>query len=397
MHNAKRHKIGNPFVYGETVTGENFADRVDELRDLERDLLDGQIVFMMSPRRFGKTSLILNLFHRLRQKGAITVVMDLYRCASLGQFLNQYLNLLLRAGETRMEKVTRFVGELLPNLRPRLSVGTDGSFSAELLISPIEKDLSKIAEEVFDFPQRIARHQKKNVVIAFDEFQEIRNFDGEQIEKTIRSVIQHHRQVGYMFAGSKRHVIKDMILRQDRAFYNAGKVINLGKIDRSIFIKFMQKKFGESDFKCSEEALEEICKVADDCPYYVQYLCHEIWDNFCSAKKAEKSDVKAVLERIVSEESPIYLTIWDELTLHQRRLLQAVATSGGKNIFSQEFVVRNELTSASSVQTSVNLLVDKGILGRENGSFAIDDVFFKYWILSYGIPLSKKIDIKGDK
>ena len=390
MHNAKIHKRGNPFVYGETVRGQNFANRIEELKMLERDLIDGQIVFLISPRRQGKTSLILNLSQRLKAKGIITAYVDLYRCASMAQFLNQYLNRLLRASETKFEKIARFINELLPSIRPKINIAPNGSVNAELNISPIEKDLTKITEEIIDLPQRIAKQKKKKVFVAFDEFQEIRNFNGEAVEKIIRSVIQHHREVGYLFAGSKRHIINDMIHREDRAFYKAGKVMPLDKIERSVFTQFIQKKFTATGFKIGSGVIEEIFNITDDCPYYVQYLCHELWDNFSASRKIEKDCINMVLEKIVAEESPIYLTIWDELTLHQRRLLQAIALSQGKNIFSQDFVIRNELVSASSVQTSANLLMDKGILDRNNGDYYIEDIFFKYWILYFGIPVSEK-------
>ncbi len=390
MHNGKIHIGRNPFVYGETVAGEHFADRLEELKDLERDMLDGQTVFLISPRRYGKTSLILNLFRRLKNIELITIYVDLYRCASLSQFLNQYLSLLLRVGETKLEKITRFVNELLPSLKPTISISQDGSINAELGISPVDKDLSKITEEIIDFPKRIAKKTKNKVIVAFDEFQEIRNFNGESLEKTIRSVIQHHREVGYIFAGSKKHIIKDMIYREDRAFYKAGKVLSLGKIPRSIFAKFINKKFETSGFTTAPEVVAEILDATYECPYFVQYLCHELWDYYADTKKIDKDGVNTVLAKIVAEESPIYLTIWTELTLHQRRLLQAIATCSGKNIFSQEYVMKHELTSPASVQTSANLLTEKGILDRENGDFYIEDVFFMYWIRYFGTPLSKQ-------
>ncbi|MEO0141860.1 MAG: ATP-binding protein [candidate division WOR-3 bacterium] len=392
MHNAKIHKIKNPFIYGEVVTGENFIDRQEELEMLEKDLLNGQILFLLSPRRYGKTSLIYNLFNKLKQKGALTVLVDLYRCASLQQFLTQYLNLLLKIGETKLEKISRFVNELLPSIRPRLSIASDGTLNAEFFLSPIEKDLSKVIEEIIDFPQKIANRWKKPICIAFDEFQEIRNFNGEKIEKTIRSIIQHHRNVGYVFAGSKRHIIRDMILREDGAFYKAGKIINLGKIDQRTFTRFLKEKFEEAGFNITGEVIEAIFNITNGCPYYIQYISHELWDNYLDTKIVEKEQLQAVLDKIVAEASPIYITIWDEFTLAQRRLLQAIALSGGKNIFSQEFVLRHELTSASSVQTSANLLVERGILEREDGEFLIEDMFFKYWILKYGVPYSRKID-----
>ena len=139
------------------------------------------------------------------------------------------------------------------------------------------------------------------------------------MEKTIRSVIQHHRQVGYLFAGSKKHIIKDMIYREDRAFYKAGKVITLGKIDQSVFTRFIKKKFEMTKFKMDSDVIKEVFNITNNCPYYVQYLCHELWDNYLNSKKIEKSNIMVVLKKIVTEESPIYVTIWSELTLHQRR------------------------------------------------------------------------------
>ena len=164
-HNAKKHKKGNPFVYGEVVTREHFADRVEELKILERDLLDGQTVFLISPRRYGKTSLISKLFGHLRKKGAILVYVDLYRCASLTQFLNLYLNLLFKASETKIGKITRAIGELLSSIKPKVSVTPDGSIHLDLGISPIEKDLSKIIEEIIDLPYRIATRKKKSSLL----------------------------------------------------------------------------------------------------------------------------------------------------------------------------------------------------------------------------------------
>jgi len=373
-------------VYGETVTGDNFADREDELDVLERDLGDGQTVFLISPRRYGKTSLILNLFRRLNARDTVTVYVDLYRCASLSQFLNQYLTQILKASETGVDKITRFLRDLLPSLRPKITVNQDGSINAEIGISPAEKNYLPFLTEVIDLPNRIASRRKKTVVIAWDEFQEIRNYNGESLEKAIRSVIQHHRNVGYLFAGSKRHVIKDMIYREDRAFYKSGRVMTLKPIPRPLFIKFVNRKFAGSGYTIEPDVADEILDAAHDCPYFIQYLGHEIWDTYQDAKKVEKKDVAATLKKIVAEESPVYLTIWNDLTLPQRRLLQAIAADTGKGIFSQDYLVRHDLGSASSVQTSAHLLTEKGVLDRENGDFFIEDVFLKHWIILFGTP-----------
>jgi AAA+ ATPase superfamily predicted ATPase len=386
MNNLKKHKKGNPFVYGETVTGNNFTDREDEMVSLERDMRDGQTVFLISPRRYGKTSLILNLFRHLDRRDCMTVYVDLYRCASLTQFLNQYLTQILKVSETGTDRIARFLKDLLPALRPKIIVHQDGSISAEVGLSPTEKNYLPYLVEVIDLPHRIASRRKKTMVIAWDEFQEIRNYNGESLEKAIRSIIQHHRNVGYLFAGSKRHVLRDMIFREDRAFYKSGKVMTLKEIPRPEFVKFINRKFTESGFVIGPDVAEDIMTAAHDCPYFIQYLCHEIWDSYHEVRKVDKKDVRETLRKIVAEESPVYLTIWNDLTLPQRRLLQAIASDTGKGIFSQDYLVRHELGSSSSVQTSSHLLIEKGILDRENGDFFLEDVFFKHWIVFFGSP-----------
>jgi len=386
MNNPKRHIKGNPFVYGETVAGENFTDREEELMIMERDALDGQTVFLISPRRYGKTSLLLNLFHRLRNRDALTVYLDLYRCASLGQFLNLYLSQILKSSASGVDKVTHFLRDFMPSLRPKIIVNQDGSVHAELGLSPTARDYTPYLTDVLDLPARIAARRKKPVVVAWDEFQEIRNYNGETLEKTIRSVIQHHRHVGYLFSGSKRHIIKDMIFREDRAFYKSGKVMTLNKIPRPLFTKFIDRKFSATGFTLADGVIDEILDKAGDGPYFVQYLCHEIWDNKLITKKIDKKDVNEIMAKIVSEESPIYLTIWNDLTLAQRRLLQAIAGDTGKGVFSQDYLAQHDLGSASSVQTSTHLLIEKGLLDRENGDFYIEDVIFRHWIMQYGTP-----------
>lgn len=382
MGNLKKHNKENPFVYGEIVVGENFIDRKNELKSLRRDLRDGEIVFLISPRRYGKTSLIFNLFGQLREEGIITAYIDLYRCASLNQFISQYLTHILQESETGIEKMVRFLKELSLSIRPKFSIETDGSVSVQPGISL--KDSERSLEEILDIPGKISEKKNKKVVVALDEFQEIRNFNGKRIEKIMRSVIQQHRNTGYIFAGSKKSVIEDMINNKERAFYKSGKVMNLGEIDRKVFQSYVERRFSETGYSIKENAINEIFKVTGNSPYYVQYLCHEIWDSMISKRNIDKTDVQEVLKKIIAEEKPVYLTIWDDLTLHQRRLLQAIATEDSRSIYSMDFIERNELNAPSSVQTSVKLLIKKGILYREEEEYIIEDIFFKFWIIYFG-------------
>ena len=65
--------VDNPFVYGEIVGSGAFADREGERDRLSRDLASGQKVFLISPRRYGKSSLIRDVLTGLAAQRILTI------------------------------------------------------------------------------------------------------------------------------------------------------------------------------------------------------------------------------------------------------------------------------------------------------------------------------------
>jgi AAA+ ATPase superfamily predicted ATPase len=51
-------KTSNPFRYGDLALDDTFTDREEELAALEADVLNGQNVALIAPRRYGKSSLV---------------------------------------------------------------------------------------------------------------------------------------------------------------------------------------------------------------------------------------------------------------------------------------------------------------------------------------------------
>ena len=139
--------------------------------------------------------------------------------------------------------------------------------------------------------------------------------------------------------------------------------------------------FEKTGFIIEKETVCSILDIVDDYPYNAQYLCHKLWDDFSETKQITKEDVEPTLERLLSENTPIYISIWDGLSLHQRRLLYAIASSGGNYIFSQDFIRDYNLGNPSSVQTSVRLLMKRQIIDKDKNTYFITDIFFKEWIL----------------
>ena len=370
----------NPFIYGEVVTGKDFADRETEVEEITRELKAGQTIFLVSPRRYGKTSLIMNSLEKLQFDGFYTVYIDLFKVSSFKGLLELYTAAISKAAETRIEKINRFVRDFFPNIHPKIVIASDGRPSMEIDYEIREKSVGKLFEEVYEAPQRIAEKGDRNFIVVFDEFQEIVNLNGEMIEKGMRACFQHHDRVGYLFAGSRRHIIYDMISDKRRAFYNMGRVMSLGKIPDEEFKAFLEAKFSKTGFSLEEGVLDEILEVTENYPYNVQFLCHELWNNCRDREVVSVGDITYAMNKILDGQSAVYATIWNTLPLHQKRMLIAIASSGGGNVFSRDFIRDNDLGAVSSVQTSINLLVKKEIIDKEDSSYYITDVFFKNWL-----------------
>jgi len=370
----------NPFRYGEVVTGDDFADRETELKELTRDLKAGQTIFLISPRRYGKTSLIMNALDTLQKEGFYTAYIDIFKVASFKSLLELYTEVVSRAAETKIERFNKLVMEFFPNIRPKVVIRSDGSPSIEIDYEVKEKSAGKLFDEVYEAPQRIAKKRNKNFIVAFDEFQEIANLNGEAIEKGMRACFQHHDRVGYLFAGSRRHIISDMVTNKRRAFYNMGKVMPLSKIPVEEFKSFLVDKFSRTGFSVEAGVLDEILDVTENYPYNVQFLCHELWNNCLDMRRVAVDDITPTMNGILGGQSAVYVTIWNTLPRHQKRILIAIAASGGEKIFSRDFIRDNDLGAVSSVQTSIKLLMKKEIVEKESDIYYITDVFFKSWI-----------------
>ncbi len=370
----------NPFFFGEVVTGENFTNRIDEVKKLTAELRRGHNIFLVSPRRYGKTSLIINVLEHLNKEGLFTFYIDLYKVASLRELLEAYAKGVARSCTTRVERFSEFIKDIFPRLRPKIIIGSDGIPSIEVDVQLKDKELMDSLEEVFDVPEKIARKRKRNFVVVFDEFQEILNLDGERIEKLMRACFQHHHKVAYLFAGSKRHLIYSMVSDPNRAFYKLGDIMNLQKIETAEMMVFLKKQFSKGHIKIKENILDYILEVSENVPYNVQYLCHHLWNWCLEAKIIEKEDIIKVVDNIIAEQSANYIVLWDGLSLHQRLFLKAICKFQNKPIFSKDFIVENDLGTPGSIQKSITLLKKKNIIDADGKEIRFNDIFFKEWI-----------------
>ena len=375
--------MSNPFKYGVVVSGNDFADREKELKELVGKLKENVRIFLVAPRRYGKTSLIKNALEKIEKRGLLTAYVDLYWVTSSKEFFEFYVSSLLRGSKSITKRALSIVRDFLPRLRPRLSFDQDGRVEFTLDISrhqPVEA-----AEEVFNLPEQIAKAQGKRFVVVLDEFQEILKLDGEELERQIRAAIQHHSNVSYLFAGSKSHMLIDMVSDQTRPFYQMGTLMTLDKIPREEFRSFIESKFIKSGKSISPSALNRILNESDNVPHYVQLLSFNLWDHFQGVSSIEDAHVEEALRITLRGQEPAYLTLWEGFTRNQRKTAKAVAALKGRLLTAKETIRHFNLESASNAAKSLKSLTSKGVLRIEEGAYVFEDVFFGRWVERIGV------------
>src|SRR6187399_1004554 len=277
----------NPFVYGEIVSTFAFADRETERDRLTRDLGTGQKIFLISPRRYGKSSLIRDSMRRLARDGVLTVEVTVAASSSYVAFLEAYARALVSA-DTPVGRLRRWTTDLLQAVRPELRFeprsSGDPKFSLAFPTVRNSRDVAKLAAEVFELPGRIAAARKQRMAVALDEFQAIEAFDGGAVEQALRAAVQDQRNVGYVFSGSEPSLMERMLTPR-RPFYKAGPVMRLEKIDSDVFAGWVESRFASSGFGVEAGLGHAVVDLAANVPYDVQRLAHETWDDARATKR----------------------------------------------------------------------------------------------------------------
>ena len=371
-------------MYGEVVPAAAFVDRVVELDRLVADLAAGQKVFLISPRRYGKSSLIRHALAAMSRRGALTVEATVSSFSSYVAFLEGYARALV-AAETRLDRARTWLREVIRSARAEIRYVPDATPLGALTVSfpnvRSDRDVSRLAQEVFALPARLAEARRRKVVVALDEFQAIAGFNGGSVEHAMRAAVQHQRDVGYVFAGSEPSLMERM-LGPRRPFYKAGPVMRLERIPSEEFAAFIDARFAASGQRPEPGLGAAIVELAGNLPYDVQRLAHETWDDIRAGgrRRANLDDLHQALRRLLSEQHMMFEALWQRLTLAQRSVLRAVVLDEGREILSADVRARHRLGGPSTVQAALAALVRDDVISRERDRYLVVDSLLREWV-----------------
>jgi uncharacterized protein len=372
----------NPFEYGRALGLDELVDRAAELAELDAVMRNRGKLFLIGPRRFGKTSLLSAAGEAAGRRGALVLRHDAEKYESLALLAGAVLTSALRALGGPLEQAAALLRRVAAGLEPRITLQGE-TISVGIGLAAEGAQLPLLAESL-DAVERLGGETGREVTVILDEVQQIVVEHGPAAERQLRATVQQHRHTGYIFAGSATRLLTAMTEDPDRPFYRLGGRLFLGPVPRAEFRSFLEDSFEVTGLPAEAGACDRILELADEVPYNVQRLAYEVWE--CArAPRAPVTEglVGAALERLVRREDPAYTQMWTALTANRKRALKAVVESGGAALFSGAVTRRAGLTASSMARAleglEENHLVRlEGVLGETR--YRLVDPFFATWL-----------------
>lgn len=367
-----------PFVFGKIADGEDFTDRVEDTEKLKNNFRGLVNTIIISPRRWGKTSLVN---HALEQMGDdkeyLVCKVDIFNCRTEAQFYQTYVNAILKASCSKMEEFIEAAKKYVGSFGPKLTL-SDSSMQYELALGVDFKDKQYSYDEILDLPQKIALEKGKKFFVCIDEFQNVSSYDDSLgFQRKLRSHWQTHNRVGYCMFGSKRHMLLDIFSNYEMPFYKFGDIMFLDKIGEEDWVKFIVSRFADTGKKISETVARLITQKVDCHPYYVQQLSQLAW--LRTQKSCKKYIVDEAFESLVGQLSLLFSNLVDSLTAKQISFLQAVAY-GEKNFSSREVLTKYQLGTSANIKNLKKAMQDKDLIDVMPDVITLQDPVFAYWL-----------------
>ena len=377
-------ELRNPFQFGRELGTDELVDRVEEMQLVRRTIENRGKLFLIGPRRYGKTSILKAVEDDLTRQGAVILRFDAEAYESLDRLAEAILTEATHRSAGALERAGNILHKFFGALRPELSMSPDQTISVSIGLSgPARQELPTLIQ-VLDGVEKMAGETESPVALIIDEFQHVVAADL-TAERQFRACIQRHRHVAYVLAGSETHVLAEITGSPDRPFYKLGSRFFLGPVPRDQFLDFLRFSFTESGFSMEEAALEAILDRAMEVPYNVQQLAHHCWEKLrvSEARNLTLDLVDEALEWIVRSNDPFYTKLWSRLPKQQKRAVRALIGENGTELFSSSVSRRYDIPTAT-MQSSLGKLINDGVVREEQERgktrYRLEDPFLASWL-----------------
>lgn len=365
-----------PFVFGRAVSGSHFTDRKELTSYLVNNFTYGVNTIIISPRRYGKTSLVQKAIDLARSSEVRIVFMDIFAVRNAEEFCNLFASEILKQTASRLDELMQMAKRFLSRFNPSISYKNEmGEFTFKLNVREIEDDILSI----LDLPEKIAIDKGVRIVVCIDEFQQIGEFpDSLNFQKLLRSRWQHQKNSTYCLFGSKKHMMNELFQLPSRPFYKFGDVINLPKIPQKEWIDYIIEQFHKTGKKIDQEIAKRVCELTQNYSSYVQQLSWLLWVNF--DVKHQNESLNKSYEELIDHCSVLFEQQTQNLTEYQINFLKAVIENPGGKFTSKELIDKYNLGTSANVSRLKASLLKKELIEVEGSALIVRDPILEEWI-----------------
>ena len=371
--------LDNPFILEPYRSKELFCDREKETEEILRHITNGRNITLISPRRLGKTGLIFRVFEEIRAKALLfeTIYVDISDTLSLEDFImaiSEAIALRLK----KQQKISAFFRSL-KNVRPML--GWDPLSGSPQVSFSFSDDNQKqnTLKDVFDYLE----NAPQKILLAIDEFQQIREYDGINMEAVLRKHIQHLHNVRFIYCGSKKHTMTDMFTNAKKPFYESTSFCYLAKLPVPVYAAFIKSLFVSAGKAIDDDSIDFILQWTKVHTYYTQRLCNEVFS--LSGDTIDRDLINKAIQAILDAEKERFREIRRLITRSQWKMLKAIASEGEvSQITSSSFLSRHGISSGPTALRNIKALTDKELVlatNREDATcYSVYNVFLSRYL-----------------
>jgi AAA+ ATPase superfamily predicted ATPase len=368
--------MNSPFIYGKVVTGNQFINRKEDIIRIQNNISAGINTIIISPRRWGKSSLMKQIEYLNTDKKLRFAFFDFFNIRTEKEFLEKYAREIIRCSISKKEELLKTGKDFFRKITPSFSFGADplNDFS----VSFAWNDAAKTKDEIINLPDKIAKKKGIRIVVCMDEFQNIARLDDHiSLEQELRSYWQYHQNATYCLYGSRKHMMLELFKQESRAFYRFGDLFLLEKIPEKHWIRHILQQFKRTGKNIPAQLAKELIMMTNNHPDYLQQLCHNVWN--ITDSDATTQIAKEAMNLVVRSNALHYQDICDALSNTQLNLLYAIL-AGETKLTAAKTMQQYKLGTPRNVSKNKDILMDKDIVEIHGDSIMFNDPIFEYWL-----------------
>ncbi len=366
-----------PFVFGVPADTPHFIGREKEMARLAANFKYGVNTVLMSPRRWGKTSLVNRVAQSVKEQNRIIVRIDIFACRSEYDFYNTFSAEILKQTSSKIDEWKELAKGFIERLTPKLSLSPDPgtNYSVSLGISP----KTHSPEEVLSLPEKIAQRKSCELVICIDEFQQVGEFpDSLEVQKKLRGVWQHQKNVSYCLYGSKLHMMTRLFLKKSYPCYRFGDILHLEDIPLQTWIPYIQQRYEEFGKHIDEKYIVRICETVESQSSYVQQLAYCVF--LLSDEEVTDESFARGVEDLLAQNSHVFIEQTQSLTTYQLNFLRAIMDGVSSGFGESDIRERYNLGSPSNITRLKNSMIEKELVKLTDKGIVLGDPVLKLWL-----------------